>query len=163
MLPLLEVSQSVKGINKGILDAKLAIEGWILTNFGIDLGQIEKQATAIGNSILNGIKGGLTFIARTWIDQFIASLFKVETWTGALTAVWSTITSVGNTIWTFLVGAITGAVTDPKGAASWWGKIGKAIWDGITGWMAANLPDAKKAMENFAQGFVDGINTVIFS
>lgn len=147
------------GLDKSIGIATTRITDWVKLNFGVDLNQVGASALAIGNKILDGIKGGLTFIARTWIDPFIASLFKVETWTTAILALGGAVVAVGQAILNGIYGAITTSANDPAAQAKNLVKIGTAIWGAITNWMETNLPDAKKAMENFAQGIADAFNS----
>jgi hypothetical protein len=147
-----------KGIKLAIDGASIALNNWVLQNFGINLAGLEGAATVIGNKILDGIKTGLTFVARTWIDPIMASLFDPAVWTAAGAAILGTIKAIGGTIFNFLAGAIQGAAKDPKATASWWGNIGKAIWDGITAWMTTNLPETTKAIQSLVAAFTDSIN-----
>ncbi len=147
------------GLKKGITDANLAFNAWVLSNFGINLGTLETQAMAIGNTILTKIKEGLTFVARTWIDPIVTALLTPETWTTAFIALGGAVVTIGTAVWNFIAGAIAGAAADPKGATSYWATIGEAIWTGIADWFQANLPSAKKAAEGLAKAFVDAFNS----
>lgn len=147
------------GLDKAIGIAITRINDWVKMNFGVDLSALATQAQAIGTKILDGIKGGLTFVAHTWIDPLLAQLFDPAVWTSAVMAIGGSVVAVGGAILKAIVGAVSGAAKDPKGSAQFWTDIGTAIWTGITTWMEANLPDTKKAMQVFAQGLLDAVNT----
>ena len=144
-----------EGIDLGIEQIKNAINNWVMVNFGIDLSILEGQAKDLGMKIMGWIGNGLTFVSTEFVDPFVASLFKVETWTSALTAIWSTILTVGSSIMKFLLGSILNFTADPAKGADFWGKIGQGIWDGITGWMKINMPDTTAVLEAIAQSITD--------
>ena len=150
-------SQIWTGIDKAIGIAIARFTDWIKLNFGVDLNQVYTSALAIGNKILDGIKGGLTFIARTWIDPMITAVLDPETWKAGILALGGGVVTVGKAIFDAIAGAIGGAAKDPKGATTFWTDIGGAIWDGLTTWFKANLPGATKAMEGIAQSLTDGV------
>jgi hypothetical protein len=143
------------GIKTALATISATINSWVLTNFGVDLASIASQANVIGTKILDGIKSGLTFVARTWIDPIIVALLDPATWTAAILALGGAVVSIGTAIFNAIAGAITAAAEDPKGAASWWEGIGTAIWSGITTWFTANLPGATEVMKSIAQSLTD--------
>jgi hypothetical protein len=108
---------------------------------------IGKWVTDVSNEILTRLKGGLTFVARTWIDPFLTSLFKWETWAGALTAQQASITKGG----ALILGAIFDAIfpkTKP-GELPAQAKSLMNIWNTIRDWMTINVPDFTKAIQAF--------------
>ena len=146
------------GIQQAISQASNALNQWVLQNFGINLAGLEGGAMEIGRKILNAIKSGLTFIARTWIDPFLTQLFDYKVWTEALKAQAQSITKGGGLI----LGAIMEAIF-PKDKKKADAAILQqsanllSIWNAIVDWMTTNLPDTTKAAQAFVGNLVTGI------
>lgn len=148
-----------KGLDMAIGIFITRVNDWIKLNFGIDLVSLAQQANAIGVKILDGIKAGLTFVARTWIDPILVKLLDPVTWIQGFIALGGFFVKIGTALYTAIGTALGNAAKDPKGTATWWGQIGDGIWKGITDWFATNLPGAKKALEAMAQSFVDAFES----
>jgi len=145
------------GFDKAVGILNTRFNDWVKLNFGVDLGALETQAAAIGAKILDGIKSGLTFVARTWIDPIVTQLLDPTVWTNAFLALGGGVVAIGTAIWNFIAGAIAGAASDPKGASTWWSQIGQAIWDGLTVWFSTNLPKAQAAFAQLMAGFTTAV------
>lgn len=145
------------GIKTALDEISSTINAWVLLNFGVNLTSIETQANAIGTKILDGIKSGLTFVARTWIDPILVQLLDPATWINGFIAMGGFFVKIGTALYTAIGTALGNAAKDPKGTATWWGNIGNAIWTGLSDWFTTNLPGATKAMQAIAKSLQDGI------
>jgi len=147
------------GFDKAVAVLNKRISDWLKLNFGFDLEQVEKQANAIGVKILDGIKGGLTFVARTWIDPVLTKLLDPQTWIQGFIAMGGFFVRIGTALWTAITTSLTNAAKDPKGVTTWWSDLGNAIWKGISDWFSTNLPDTTEAMKKLAAQLQLGIET----
>src|SRR5580765_2114865 len=145
------------GIQLAIDGASTALNNWVLQNFGINLAGLEGAATVIGNKILDGIKAGLTFVARTWIDPVLTQLLNPQVWIQGFIAMGGFFVKIGTALYTAIGTALGNAAKDPKGAATWWGDLGNGIWTGLSTWFSTNLPSATKAMQALAQSLTDAV------
>jgi hypothetical protein len=150
-------SSIATGVQNAIGLASNALNNWVLQNFGINLAGLEGAALAIGNKILDGIKAGLTFVARTWIDPVLAQLLDPQVWIQGFIAMGGFFVKIGTALYTAIGTALGNAAKDPKGAATWWGDLGNGIWTGLSTWFSTNLPQATKAMQALAQSLTDAV------
>lgn len=150
-------SQIWTGLDKAIGIFITRVNDWVKLNFGIDLVALGQQANAIGVKILDGIKGGLTFVARTWIDPVLTQLLDPQTWIQGFIAMGGFFVKIGTALYTAIGTALGNAAKDPKGAATWWGDLGNAIWTGLSTWFSTNLPSATKAMQALAQSLTNAV------
>ena len=152
-------SQIWTGLDKAIGIAITRINDWVKLNFGIDLNALATQANAIGVKILDGIKAGLTFVARTWIDPILVALLDPQTWITGFIAMGGFFVKIGTALYTAIGTALGNAAKDPKGAATWWADLGNGIWTGLTNWFTTNVPGATKALQGMAQSLLDAVET----
>jgi hypothetical protein len=150
-------SQIWTGLDKAIGIFITRVNDWVKLNFGIDLVALGQQANAIGVKILDGIKGGLTFVARTWIDPVLAQLLDPQVWIQGFIAMGGFFVKIGTALYTAIGTALGNVAKDPKGAATWWGDLGNGIWTGLSTWFSTNLPSATKAMQALAQSLTEAV------
>lgn len=94
----------------------------------------------------------LTFISTTWIDPFVASLFKWETWSKALSGQIDAITKTGAMVFELIANAIF--PKDKQGAAAAalrFAQIAVAIVNAIRVWFETNLPTATAAFDGLVK------------
>ena len=147
------------GIQTGLNLASNTINNWVLSNFGINLAGLEGSAMAIGNKILDGIKSGLTFVARTWIDPILVALLDPQTWITGFIAMGGFFVKIGTALYTAIGTALGNAAKDPKGTATWWADLGNGIWTGLSDWFTTNVPGATKALQGIAQSLLNAVET----
>lgn len=147
------------GIQTGLDAASNTINNWVLSNFGINLAGLEGSAKAIGDKILTGIKTGLTFVARTWIDPILVALLDPQTWITGFIAMGGFFVKIGTALYTAIGTALGNAAKDPKGTATWWADLGNGIWTGLSDWFTTNIPGATKALQGMAKSLLDAVET----
>jgi hypothetical protein len=152
-------SQIWTGLDKAIGIATARLADWVKLNFGIDLTQLYNQGLAIGNQVLNGMKAGLTFVARTWIDPILVALLDPQTWITGFIAMGGFFVKIGTALYTAIGTALGNAAKDPKGTATWWADLGNGIWTGLSDWFTTNVPGATKALQGIAQSLLNAVET----
>lgn len=143
----LKAAMNVPGATAfSVIDAMIPTD---VKNFAVWANTLVTNAiTALGTALAEK----LTFISTTWIDPFVASLFRWETWSKALSGQIDAITKTGAMVFELIANAIF--PKDKQGAAAAalrFAQIAIAIVNAIRTWFETNLPTATAAFDGLVK------------
>lgn len=151
----LKAAMNVPGATPfSVIDAMIPTD---VKNFAVWAGKMVTNAIA---ALGAAIQEKLTLFSKNWVDPFVASLFKWETWAGALSGQADSILKGGKLIFDFFINSIF--PKDPQSAAAKAAEFTKNltnVWNGIVDWMSINMPDATKAIQAFFQKLSEAVDS----